>query len=100
MKTISCICFVVLMAACAKNSITGRNQLALLSESQLQEMATQEYRAFLSENKVVSPGSRDGEMVRRVGQRLVNAIQSYYSQKAALKASHDLIKRQRDMQTA
>jgi len=69
------------MAACAKNPITGRNQLALLSESQLQEMATQEYRAFLSENKVVSPGSRDGEMVRRVGQRLVNAIQTYYSQK-------------------
>jgi predicted Zn-dependent protease len=81
MKTISCICFVVLMAACAKNPITGRNQLALLSESQLQEMATQEYRAFLSENKVVSPGSRDGEMVRRVGQRLVNAIQTYYGQK-------------------
>ncbi len=81
MKTISCICFVVLMAACAKNPITGRNQLALLSESQLQEMATQEYRTFLSENKVVSPGSRDGEMVRRVGQRLVSAIKSYYSQK-------------------
>ena len=81
MKTISCICFVIVMAACAKNSITGRNQLALLSESQLQEMAAQEYRAFLSQNRVVSPGNRDAEMVKRVGQRLVNAINQYYSQK-------------------
>ena len=69
------------MAACAKNPITGRSQLALLSETQLQEMAAQEYRAFLSENRVVSAGNRDAEMVKRVGQRLVNAINQYYSQK-------------------
>ena len=82
MRTLSCICFVVLMAACAKNPITGRNQLALLSENQLQEMAAQEYQQFLNQNKVVSPNSsRDAEMVKRVGQRVTSAIQKYYTEK-------------------
>ena len=70
------------VAACSKNSITGRNQLALLPESELRSMAATEYRQFLSQNKVVSPSaSKDAEMVRRVGSRLVNAINKYYTAK-------------------
>lgn len=71
-----------IMAACTKNAITGRNQLALLSETELQSMATQEYRQFLSQNRVVSStNNKDAEMVRRVGQRLTSAITTYYTQK-------------------
>lgn len=74
--------FALTLAACSKNSITGRNQLAILPESELRSMAAQEYQQFLSQNKVVSPsGSRDAEMVRRVGQRLVSAINRFYSTK-------------------
>lgn len=74
--------FVTAMIACSKNSVTGRNQLALLSEAELQSMAAQEYQQFLSQNNVVSASqSRDAEMVRRVGQRLTSAITKYYSQK-------------------
>ena len=70
------------MAACSKNSITGRNQLALLPETELRSMAASEYQQFLSQNKVVSPSaSKDAEMVRRVGSRLVAAINKYYSAK-------------------
>jgi predicted Zn-dependent protease len=70
------------MAACSKNSITGRNQLALLPESELRSMAASEYQQFLSQNKVVSPSaSKDAEMVRRVGSRLVSAINKYYTAK-------------------
>ena len=70
------------VAACSKNSITGRNQLALLPESELRSMAASEYQQFLSQNKVVNPsGSKDAEMVRRVGSRLVSAINKYYSTK-------------------
>lgn len=44
-------------------------------------MATQEYTTFLSSNKVVAPSAnRDAEMVRRVGQRIVAAVNSYYQQ--------------------
>lgn len=69
------------LASCTHNAITGRNQLSLLNESELQQMATTQYQQFLSENKVVSNStSKDAEMVRRVGQRLVNAINDYYRQ--------------------
>ncbi len=47
-------------------------------------MASQQYRSFLSQNRVVSPSAdRDAEMVRRVGQRLTSAVQSYFRSKGA-----------------
>ncbi len=68
--------------ACSKNAITGRKQFKLLPESELQNMATSEYQQFLSKNKVItSSGNRDAEMVRRVGQRIRNAVTDYYAQK-------------------
>ena len=67
------------LIACAKNPITGRNQARLVSEQELQAMASQQYRQFLSENRVVSPSAdRDAEMVRRVGQRVANAVTKFY----------------------
>jgi predicted Zn-dependent protease len=79
-KIFALIISVALFAGCTKNAVTGRNQLSLVPESQLQEMAVQEYTQFLSENKVVSTtGSKDAEMVRRVGTRIANAITQYYS---------------------
>lgn len=68
--------------ACSKNPITGRSQAHLVSESELQAMATQQYQQFLSENRVVSTSAdRDAEMVRRIGQRVANAITQYYRDK-------------------
>lgn len=66
--------------SCSRNAVTGRKQLTLLPESQLQEMALTEYRTFLSQNKVVSTTtSKDAEMVRRVGTRIAAAITDYYT---------------------
>jgi predicted Zn-dependent protease len=73
--------FLALIAGCARNSITGRNQLLLNSEADIQSMAAEQYRQFLTENKVVGTGSKDAEMVRRIGQRLTAAINSYYADK-------------------
>jgi predicted Zn-dependent protease len=70
-----------LFVACSKNAVTGRSQFKFLPESELQTMATQEYRQFLSTNKVVSSSNdRDAEMVRRVGQRLTRAVEAFYQQ--------------------
>ena len=70
-----------LFISCSRNALTGKSQFTLLPESELQSMATQEYTSFLSSNKVVaSSGSRDAEMVRRVGQRIVAAVNAYYQQ--------------------
>lgn len=72
---------IAFIAACSTNSITGRKQLALVSEGEVQQMAVSEYRQFLSQNRVVSSGrSKDAEMVNRVGQRLVGAINKYYTE--------------------
>jgi len=69
-------------AACSRNAITGRRQLSLVSDAEVQNMAASEYRSFLSTSKVVAPArSKDAEMVNRVGKRLVTAIQSYYQEK-------------------
>lgn len=69
-------------AGCSNNAVTGRSQLTLLPESELQSMAVSEYQTFLSSNKVISPStSKDAEMVTRVGQRITAAVQQYYAQK-------------------
>lgn len=76
--------FVVAAVAisCSTNPVTNRSQFKLLPESELQSMANTEYRNFLSQSQVVSSSnSRDAEMVRRVGQRITNAVETYYRQK-------------------
>jgi predicted Zn-dependent protease len=68
--------------ACSKNPLTGKSQLTLVPESEIQAMATQEYQQFLSTNKVVSASNnRDAEMVKRVGQRITAAVERYYAEK-------------------
>lgn len=72
----------ILLVACSRNAITGRKQLSLYPESEIQAAAQQQYRQFLSENRVLSANSsRDAEMVRRVGNRIASAITSYYTNK-------------------
>jgi len=74
------------LSSCTTNPITGRSQLSLVSDAELQSMAKQEYTQFLSSNKVVSASaSKDAEMVRRVGQRISNAVTTYYSQQGLSK---------------
>lgn len=77
----------VFIFACSTNAVTGRKQFKLVPETELQAMANTEYRQFLSQNKVVSStNNRDAEMVRRVGQRVTNAVQSYYAGKGLSEA--------------
>ncbi|HVZ58088.1 MAG TPA: M48 family metallopeptidase [Chitinophagaceae bacterium] len=71
-----------LLISCTRNAITGRSQFKLLPESELQSMAGQQYQQFLTQNKVVAQaGSKDAEMVRRVGERISRAVEQYYAQK-------------------
>ena len=69
-----------LLAGCSLNMVTGRKQLSLVQESELQLMAVNQYNTFLNENKVLSPKtSNDAAMVDRVGARIANAITRYYN---------------------
>jgi predicted Zn-dependent protease len=68
------------MYSCQKNAVTGRNQLHLVPEAELQQMSKQEYQTFLSQNRVISSSaSKDAEMVKRVGSRIASAITQYYN---------------------
>ncbi|QEC68450.1 M48 family metallopeptidase [Panacibacter ginsenosidivorans] len=72
----------IINSSCTHNAITGRNQLTLVSEEQVETTAVTEYKSFLSKSKVVSStGSKDAEMVNRVGTRIANAINEYYKTK-------------------
>ena len=68
------------LTGCVLNMVTGRKQLSLVPESELQLMAVNEYSSFLSEHKVLRPGSsKDAAMVDRVGARISSAITKYYN---------------------
>jgi predicted Zn-dependent protease len=81
MKKIFAALFISAYAVgCSTNPVTGRSQFKLVPEQQLQSMAAQEYQQFLSGSKVVSSSNnKDAAMVRRVGQRVTNAVKSYYA---------------------
>jgi len=71
----------LLVVACTRNAITGRTQLSLVSDAEVQSQAITEYKTFLTQNKVVSATqSKDAEMVKRVGTRIANAITKYYTE--------------------
>lgn len=70
---------IVFAAGCATNLVTGRRQLNLVSESELQMMAVSHYRTFLTENRVVEPGNNNAAMVKRVGNRIAGAVTKYYT---------------------
>ncbi|HLN52509.1 MAG TPA: M48 family metallopeptidase [Lentimicrobium sp.] len=79
-RVLSFILIAAILSACSTNRVTGRKQLSLVPESELQMMASQQYDAFLKENKVVSPSSsQDAAMVQRVGSRIADAITNYYN---------------------
>jgi predicted Zn-dependent protease len=78
-KVIFLLISACLLTGCILNVLTGRKQLSLVSESELQLVATGQYNTFLTENKVLnSATSRDAATVDRVGARISNAITKYY----------------------
>lgn len=72
---------VVCLESCYKNPVTGRSSVNIVDEGQMRSLATQQYAAFLSANPPVGSGSRDVDMVQRVGSRLATATQTYLAQK-------------------
>src|SRR6187551_3950636 len=81
-KIVAFLLVAFVFIGCAENMVTGRKQLSLVSETELQSMAKQEYQTFLTTNKVVNASTnKDAEMVRRVGSRIAAAIKTYYDSK-------------------
>lgn len=66
----------LLIVACATNPFTGKKTIALVPNSQLFPTAFAQYNQFLNENNVVT-GTKDAEMIKRVGQRIAVAAERY-----------------------
>lgn len=81
MKKWNLIILTILIAACSQNPITGRKQLTLLPEDQMNSMALTEYQSFLTENKtkVVATGT-NVDLVKKVGTRIATAVNAYMTQ--------------------
>jgi predicted Zn-dependent protease len=64
--------------ACSQNPITGRKQIMLVSDTQMNSMGLQEYQQFLTENKTkVEARGAEVDMVKRVGSRIASAVTEY-----------------------
>lgn len=74
------IALLLLLAACYKNPVTGRSSLNLVDESTMRTMANQQYASFLSTNRP-QQGTKDVDMVKRVGSRIATAVQQYLASK-------------------
>lgn len=67
---------VLLFLSCSTNPFTGNKTLALVPNSQLFPTAFAQYNEFLNENKVIK-GTKDAEMVKRVGQKIAVAAERW-----------------------
>ncbi|WP_449301369.1 M48 family metallopeptidase [Pontibacter locisalis] len=67
---------VVMLVGCTTVPLTGRRQLSLVSDAEMQAMSYEAYDQFLKENKL-SRNAQATAMVKRVGQRIQNAVEQY-----------------------
>jgi predicted Zn-dependent protease len=71
-----------LTAACTTVPITGRRQLSLVSDTEINTLAAQQYREVIAKGPL-SNNAQYNAMVRRVGQRIQTAVESYFRQQNA-----------------
>lgn len=77
MKKILLIFVVGMFAyACATVPLTGRSQLALVSNAEIQPLVNEEYAKILKESKLVNE-TADGQKVLQVGQKMAKAVEEY-----------------------
>ncbi len=75
-KIFSLIAIPLLVVACSQNPFTGKKTLALVPNSQIFPMALQQYKQFLSENKVINNTS-EANKVKNIGQKIATASERY-----------------------
>ncbi len=69
--------FITTIFACRTVKMTGRKQFNLVSNSQIFPASFAQYNGFLKEHKV-STDKTQSERVKRIGNRLIKAVEQYY----------------------
>ncbi len=75
-----CILLILVCIACQTVPVTGRRQLQLVSNQELNTMSFKSYNEFLSQHKVVND-SAEAQMVKSVGLRIQVAVEKYFADK-------------------
>ena len=70
------------LSACTTVPITGRSQLSLVSDSEINSLAATQYREVIAKGPL-STNSQQVNMVRRVGQRIQAGVEAYFRQQNA-----------------
>jgi predicted Zn-dependent protease len=73
------VALTVLLAACATVPITGRRQLSLVPDSQMNSMSFTQYDQVLAESKLSKDAAATAQ-VRRVGVKIQGAVERYFQQ--------------------
>ena len=66
--------------SCQRVPVTGRKQLNLVPNAMIQSMAFTEYDSFLTVTNVLPASNYQTQMVRRVGSRIQQAVETYMNQ--------------------
>ncbi|WP_224490630.1 M48 family metallopeptidase [Robertkochia flava] len=69
--------FLLLIVSCKTNPFTGKQTLNFQDNSSLFPTAFKQYNAFLAENEVIT-GTAEAEKIKRVGQRIKNAAETWF----------------------
>ena len=77
MKGLIKILLLIFFVSCSNVPLTERKQINLLPESQMVAMALTSYSDFLKEHPPVVNSNADAQMVKRVGERVKDAVVQY-----------------------
>ena len=80
-KPVFALIFIMALYSCSTVPLTGRKQLSLVGDAEVNQSAAASYKQLLSDpkTKVVSTGT-DAQRVKRIGNNLAVAIESYLKQ--------------------
>jgi predicted Zn-dependent protease len=70
------IIFTFLLAACSTVPLTGRRQLSLIPDAQINSLSFQNYQQVLKESKVVT-GTEESRLVKSVGENIAYAVEQF-----------------------
>ena len=73
------LAFALFLAACATVPLTGRKQLSVIPDAEMQTMSYQQYTEVITTSQL-SDDTEATAMVRRVGRRIQRAVEQYLAQ--------------------
>ncbi|GAA4371395.1 M48 family metallopeptidase [Hymenobacter saemangeumensis] len=82
LKKLTFLASLAFLTACTTVPITGRRQLSLVSDSEINSLAATQYREVIAKGPL-STNAQYNAMVKRVGQRIQVAVESYFRQQNA-----------------